>query len=156
MINASFRLVVFFLWTGIKLALFPSKGNFPLSVHDFNISYKGFRIDSPQILNTRKILIMSLWAIWIKIFHDFRNVIFSKRDHRNTAICSFNRISRKFASIVDSALFSKEIVKDLSFVFEISNLIIIMINWWNARYFFIIYKRFHYRPLCLRACSGIH
>ena len=63
----------------------------------------------------------------------------------------------KFASIVDySALLSKEIVRDLSFLSEICNVIIIMINWWNTRYFFIIQKRFQYRSLCLRACSGIH
>ena len=36
------------------------------------------------------------------------------------------------------SLFSKEIVKNLSFFFEICNVIIIMINWWNTRYFFII------------------
>ena len=67
--------------------------------------------------------------IWIKMFSGFCNVIFSKKDGRKTvAICSFKRISKKFPSIVDySALFSKEIVKDLSFLFEIINVIIIIL-----------------------------
>ena len=58
--------------------------------------------------------------IWIKIFYDFRNTIFSTKDHRKTVICYFQRISKMFASIVDySALFNNEIVKDLSFLLEI-------------------------------------
>ena len=80
-----------------------------------------------------------MYFIWIKIFYDFQNAIFSKRDRRKTVICSFKRISRNFTSVVDySALFSKEIVRDLSFLFEICNGIVIMINWWNTWYFFII------------------
>ena len=82
---------------------------------------------------------MAMKIIWINIFYDFRNVIFIKRNRTKTVICSFKRISRKLASIVDySALLSKEIVKDLSLRFEICNVIIIMINWWNTMYFFII------------------
>ena len=101
-------------------------------MHDLKISSKGFRIDSPQAFTD---YIMTMSFIWIKIFYDFCNVIFSNRDRRKTVICSFKRISRKLASIIDySALFSKKIVKDLSFLFEISIVIIIMINWWNTRY----------------------
>ena len=33
---------------------------------------------------------------------------------------------------------AKKKVEDLSLLFKISNIIIIMINWWNTRYFFII------------------
>ena len=41
-------------------------------------------------------------------------------------ITSFKRTRRKFASIVDyNALFSKEIVKDLSLLFEIFSVILI-------------------------------
>ena len=62
---------------------------------------------------------------------------------RKTVISSFKRISWKFASIVDnSALFSKEIVKNLSFLFEICNVIIIMINWWTERYFLLFKNTF--------------
>ena len=31
---------------------------------------------------------MTMAFIWIKIFYDFRNVIFSKRDRRKTISCS--------------------------------------------------------------------
>ena len=65
-----------------------------------------------------------------RFFYYFCNVIFSKGGRRKTVICSFKRISGKFASILDySALFSKEIAKDLSFLFEICNVIFVMINW---------------------------
>ena len=68
-------------------------------------------------------------------FFHFCNVIFIKGGRRKTIICSFKRIGGKIASIVDyGALFSKEIVKYLSFLFEICNAIIIMINWWNTRW----------------------
>ena len=82
--------------------------------------------------------IMTVSFIWRIFFNDFCNVIFSKGDRKKTVICYFKRISRKFASIVDySALFSKQVVKDLSFLFEICNVIIIMINWLNTRFFFL-------------------
>ena len=61
-------------------------------------------------------------------FYDFWNVVFSKGDHGKTVTSFLKRISGDFASISDcSALFSKEIVKDVRFVFEVCN-IIIMIN----------------------------
>ena len=79
---------------------------------------------------------MAMNFIWIKVFYDFYKVVFSTGYCRKTGTCFFKRISRKFACIVDyNALFSKEIVKDLSFVFEIYNLIFILINWWNTSYF---------------------
>ena len=82
--------------------------------------------------------------ILIKIFYDFRNVIFSKGDCIKTVICSFKIISRKFASIVDySAMFCKKLVKDLTFLFEICNVIIVMINWWNAKYFLLFRNIFN-------------
>ena len=82
---------------------------------------------------------MTVSFIWIMFFYDFCDAIFSKGDRRKTVICSFKRIGRKVANIADySALFSKEIVKDLSFFFEICNVIIIIINWLNTRYCFII------------------
>ena len=110
-------------------------GNFQLSTFDLNISSKGFRIDLPQIFN------MNTDYISIKIVYDFRNVIFSKRDRRKTVICSFKRICRKFASIVDySALFTKESVKDLIFLFEIFN--VITLNSWK-RYFSLSKKVFN-------------
>ena len=81
---------------------------------------------------------MTISFIWIKIFYDSHNFILSKGDHRKTVIFSFERINIKFASIGDHrALFSKEIVKDLNFLFEICNVIIVM-NWWNMRYFLIL------------------
>ena len=40
--------------------------------------------------------------------------------------------------LVFSTLFSKEIVEDLSLLFKISNIIVIMINWWNTSYVFNI------------------
>ena len=53
--------------------------------------------------------------IRVKIFYNFRNVVFSKIDRGETATCFFKIINRKFASVVDySALFSKEIVEDRS------------------------------------------
>ena len=86
---------------------------------------------------------MTMSFIWIKIFYDFRNVIFSKRDPRKTVICSFKRISRKFASIADySALFSKEIVKDLCIPYKICNVIIIT-YWWNGSYFLLFKNVFN-------------
>ena len=46
---------------------------------------------------------------------------------------------RSFDRIFDSrAMLSKEIVEDLSLLFKISNIIVIMINWWNTRCFFVI------------------
>ena len=47
----------FFLWTGTTLAFFHSMGSFPLSMHDLNISSKGFTIYSPQIFNIRILII---------------------------------------------------------------------------------------------------
>ena len=35
---------------------------------------------------------MAMRFIWIKIFYDFHNVIFSKRDRRKKFTCSFNPI----------------------------------------------------------------
>ena len=53
--------------------------------------------------------------IRIKIFNDFCNIIFSKRDSWKKVICSFKGIGRKFPSIFNQrALLSKEIVEDLS------------------------------------------
>ena len=53
--------------------------------------------------------------IKIKIFNDFCNIIFSKGDSSKKVIYSVKGICRKFANIVNfRALFSKEIVEDLS------------------------------------------
>ena len=75
--------------------------NFPLSMRDLNISSKDFKIETPQTFNMR-ILIMSkaMGFIRIKIFNDFCNITFIKRDSwKNVVICSFKGIGRKFASI---------------------------------------------------------
>ena len=46
---------------------------------------------------------------------------------------------RSFARIFNSrAMLSKEIVEDQSLLFKISNIIFIMINWWNTKCFFVI------------------
>ena len=106
-----FSCLAFFIWAEAALAFFP------LSMHDSNISSQGFRIDSPQIFNIQILIISWTWASFGLRFFDFCNVIFSKRDCRKTVFCSFKRISRKFSIVDGSALFSKEIVKDLSFLF---------------------------------------
>ena len=98
---------------------------------------------------------MAMNLIWIKIFYDFRNVIFSKKDRTKTVICSFKRISRKLASIVNySELFSKEIVKDFSFLFEICIVIIIIINWWNTRYLLLFKNVFNINPYAFELVAG--
>ena len=78
--------------------------------------------------------------ICIKLFYDFRTVIFNRKDCRKTVICSFKRISRMCASIVDySALFSKEIVKDFSFLFEICNVSSMVIEGARTLFLFLVY-----------------
>ena len=61
-----------------NISFFHYMGNFPLSMHDLKISSKGFKIESRQHANTDHVKAMSF--IWIKIFNDISNVIFSKRD----------------------------------------------------------------------------
>ena len=92
--------------------------------------------------------------VWIKIFNDFCNIIFSKRDSWKKFICSFKGTGRKFASIFNlRALLSKEIIEDISLLFKIGNIIVIIMNWWNTRYFFVIWNCFQYWPVCLCALT---
>ena len=97
----SFSCLPFFMNRN-NISFFHSMGNFPVSMHDLIISSKGFRTDSPQTFNVRILIISWQWvSIWIKIFDNFRNVTFRKRDRRKTNICFFKRIGWKFTSIVD-------------------------------------------------------
>ena len=112
-------------------------GNFPLSMHDLNISSKGFKIESPQIFNLRILIMSKPWALFglrfLMIFaiSSLVNEIVERR--------LFVLLKESIGSLlVFSTLFSKEIVEDLSLLFKISNIIVIMINWWNTSYVFNI------------------
>ena len=121
----------FFYEPGQHLLFFHSMGNFPLLMHDMNISFKGLELIHGKFLTYK------YWSYHDhKLYLDQDFLWFLQGDRRKTVICPFKRISWRFASIVDyNTLFSKEIVKDLSFLSEICNVIIIMINWWNKRYY---------------------
>ena len=112
-------------------------GNFPLSMHDLNISSKGFKIELPQIFNLRILIMSKPWALFglrfLMIFaiSSLVNEIVERR--------LFVLLKESIGSLlVFSTLFSKEIVDDLSLLFKISNIIVIMINWWNTSYIFSI------------------
>ena len=64
---------------------------------------------------------------------------------KEIVICSFKRISKNFASIVDyiEHCLQKKLLKIPSFLFGIYNVIFIMINWWNARYILLFKNVFN-------------
>ena len=55
-------------------------------------------------------------------------------------VCSFKGIGRKFSRIV------KDIVEDLSLLFKICNIFVVMINCWNTNYFLMkaVFNNGHY------------
>ena len=50
--------------TGTTLAFFHSMRNLPLSMHDLNISSKGFKIESLQIFNMQILIMSKPWALF--------------------------------------------------------------------------------------------
>lgn len=117
-----------------KICFLPTIINFSVSMHDLDISSVDFKIDSPQILSMR-ILIMS-WSY--PLLGSRFLIVLALLSLVNEIV--EGRIFILFKLLIGSllvlrALLSKKIIKDQSVPLKIFKKNV-MINWWNARYIF--------------------
>ena len=134
-------------------------GNFLLSIPDWNISAKRFRINLPQIFNIQILIISWPWVLFGPRFvYDFSNAIFSKRDHREAVVCFFKMISKNLVVLLTTV---HSLEKKL---LNISAFLLRSVIWFSnfhydklmANLLFIIWKRFQYPLVTLRTCSEIY
>ena len=94
----SFQLAVFYFFMNCdNISFFPIDGKFPA----FNSWFKNkFKIESPKIFNMQNAdHVKAVSFICIKVFNDFSNVIFTKRDSWKEVTFYFKGINREFAGI---------------------------------------------------------
>ena len=131
-------LLVIFLWTGTTFSFFHSVGNCSLSTYDLNTSSKGFKVESSQIFSMW-ILIMSLsWALFgLKLLMIVVIISFLVNEIAERRLLVFLKESVESFSVLSTKVHYLA-KKDLRFLFKVCNIIAVMINWWNTRYFFVL------------------